>query len=129
MSIEQKLCEVKIFQLQFMSNVIRSWSKVCIQKFWYFLSGLDIQLEQSKNDIVATILYAKKSVAGYQIQREKYFYFSELIRTYGLAVKVSRRESGDLGSNGFIPARCWNSLLPLAIVRGSGGSAWHWASQ
>ena len=25
-------------------------SKVCVQEFWYFVSGLDIQLEQSKND-------------------------------------------------------------------------------
>ena len=25
-------------------------SKVCIQEFWYIMSGLDIQPEQSKND-------------------------------------------------------------------------------
>ena len=25
------------------------WSKVCAQEFWYFVSGLDVQLEQSKN--------------------------------------------------------------------------------
>ena len=25
-------------------------SKVCVQEFWYFVSGLDIQLEQSEND-------------------------------------------------------------------------------
>ena len=56
MSIEQKLCEVNCFQFQSMLNVIRSWcislyqSKLCVQEFWYFVSGLDIQLEQSEND-------------------------------------------------------------------------------
>ena len=26
------------------------WSKVCVQDFWYFVPGLDIQPEQSEND-------------------------------------------------------------------------------
>ena len=39
MSNEHKLCKVKLFQLQPMSN-----------EFWNIVSGLDIQLEQSKNN-------------------------------------------------------------------------------
>ena len=38
-------------------------SKVCVQEFSYFVSGLDIQLEISKYDS----LYAKNSVAGGEI--------------------------------------------------------------
>ena len=34
--------------------------KVCVQEFWYFVHGLDIQLEQSENDNPAR----KKAVAG-----------------------------------------------------------------
>ena len=46
MSIEQKLCKVKVFQLQSTSNAIR-----CInQRFAFknFVSGLEIQLEKSE---------------------------------------------------------------------------------
>ena len=53
MSIEQNLCQVKMFQLQSMLNWIKCinqmFNTVCIQEFLYFVSGLDIQLEQSKN--------------------------------------------------------------------------------
>ena len=35
-------------------------SKVCVQEFWYFVPGLDIQPEQSENDSPAR----KKAVAG-----------------------------------------------------------------
>ena len=38
-------------------------SKVCIQEFWYFVSDLDIQLEQSKNNSPV----CQKFVAGGQI--------------------------------------------------------------
>ena len=40
--------------------------KVCVQEFWYFkfVSGLDIQLEQSENDSPV----GKKLVAGGQIR-------------------------------------------------------------
>ena len=41
-------------------------------------------------------------------------------RTYGLVVKVSRRESGDMG---LILDECWISLQRL------GHFAWHWARQ
>ena len=44
MSIEQKMCEVKIFQLQAMSNAI-----TCIDKR-FVVDWPEIQLEQSNND-------------------------------------------------------------------------------
>ena len=73
-------------------------SNICVQEFWYFVSGLDIQngspvlcVQDCRSRIV---LYAKKSVAGGEIQRVIYrFFFELLIRTNGLVVKVSRRES------------------------------------
>ena len=72
MSIEQNLCEVKIFQLQSMSNAIRCIDqKVCDQEFSYFVSGLDIQLEKSEYDSPV----AKKSVAVGEIQRVMYRFF------------------------------------------------------
>ena len=54
MSIEQNL---KIVQTENISTLmiyiecdkIHRW-KVCVQEFWYFVSGLDIQLEQSKDN-------------------------------------------------------------------------------
>ena len=42
---EPKLCKEKIFQLQFILNVLIS--KVCSPEFWCILSDLDMQLEQS----------------------------------------------------------------------------------
>ena len=44
-------------------------SKVCIQEFWYIVSGLDIQLEQSQNEV----LFAKKSVAGRDVVQPPVF--------------------------------------------------------
>ena len=92
-------------------------SKVCVQEVWYFVSGLDIQLEQSENDNPVrkkNRLQVAKHNASYTV------FFGHLIRTYGLVVKVSSRETDDLGS---MPARCWNILLPLCHF------AWHWACQ
>ena len=66
-------------------------SKVCVQDFWHFVSGLDIQLEQSENNSPIR----KK----YQLQVEKYnesyTFFSEqviIVLTNGLLVQVSRSE-------------------------------------
>ena len=61
MSIEQKLCEVKIFQLQSMSNAIR-----CIdQRFAFKNSRIScLALIFNLNNLRTTVLYAKKSVAG-----------------------------------------------------------------
>ena len=94
MRIEQKLCKVKIFQLQSMSNAIRGRSKVCVQEFSYFVSGLDIQLEQSYNN--SPVRKKLLQVAKYD---ESYPLFFEQL----MEVKVSRRESGDMGS---IPDEC-----------------------
>ena len=117
MSIEQNLCKVKIFQLQSMLNAIRLiyWSKVCIQEFWYCVSWYStwkIQVLQS---------CTRKNLLQMARYDESYYVFLEqLIRTHGLLVNVSRRESGYMGSN---PEECWNSLQRL------GHFAWHWARQ
>ena len=87
-------------------------SKVCVQEFLYFVSSLDIQLEQSKNDNSV----CKKVNSRLRDKRIIYCFFRKSILTYGSVFKVSRRESGDLG---FIPAGCGNSLQPL------GRFAWH----
>ena len=50
MSIEEKLCKVKIFQLLCDKMYL---SKVCVQEFWYIKSGFDIQPEQSLNNNLA----------------------------------------------------------------------------
>ena len=46
-------------------------SKVFVQEFSYFVSVLDIQLEQFET----TVMYAKKSVAGGEIRRVIYCFF------------------------------------------------------
>ena len=73
-------------------------SKVCIQEFWYIVSGLDIQLETSEYYSPAR---SRLQVAKYD---ESYTVFFELlIRINGLVVKTGCRESGDMGS---IPEEC-----------------------
>ena len=64
MSIEQKLCEVKIFQLQSMLNAIR-----CIdQRFAFKNSRIScLALIFNLKNQSTTVLYAKKSVAGGEI--------------------------------------------------------------
>ena len=69
MSIEQKLCEVKTTPIYVQCNKI-SRSKVCIQEFWYILSGLDIQPEKSGEDSPAR----KKAVPGCEIRRDIYWF-------------------------------------------------------
>ena len=118
MSIEQKLCKVKIFQLQSMSNAIR-----CIdQRFAFKNSRIScLALIFNLKNPSTTVLYAKKSVAGGEIWRVIYrFFFKLSIWTYGLVVNTGCRESGDMGS---IPDDCWNPLPRL------GHFAWHWARQ
>ena len=72
MSIEQKLCEVKIFQLQSMSNAIR-----CIdQRFAFKNSRIScLALIFNLKNPSMTVLYAKKSVAGSEILRLMYCLF------------------------------------------------------
>ena len=95
MSIEQKLCELKIFQLHSMSNAIR-----CInQRFAFKKTRIScLALIFKMKNLSMTVLYAKKSVAGGEIRRVIYCFLKQLIRTCGLVVKVSSRELGDMGS-------------------------------
>ena len=95
MSIEQKLCKVKIFQLQSMSNAIR-----CIDQ-WFAFKNYRISclfLIFNLKNPRSTVLYAKKSVAGGEIRRVIYSFVQHLIRTNGLVVKVSCNELDNLGS-------------------------------
>ena len=72
MSIEQKLCEVKIFQLRSMLNTIR-----CIdQRFVFknFVSGLDIQLKNPVAGMVAGGKFQAKYDESYTI-----FFLEQLI--------------------------------------------------
>ena len=75
MSIEQKLCEVKIFQLQSMSNVIR-----CIdQRFAFKNSRVSCLVLIFKMKNPSTIvLYTKKSVAGGEIRQDIYRFFGSI---------------------------------------------------
>ena len=90
MSIEPKICEVKIFQLQSLSNAVRCIDQRFVQEFWYFVSGHNVQSERLQ---VAT----RKHFNQYTV------FFCRLTRTHSLVVKVSRRELGDSGS---ILAQC-----------------------
>ena len=117
MSNEQKLCKVKIFQLQSMSNVIR-----CIDQRFAFkncgvsclpLSGLDIQPEQSENDNSAR----KKEVPGCEVRRLIYRFFREIdhqIRTHASLMAKWIGEFQRVGWLGFDYRRVF---------------AWHWARQ
>ena len=85
------------------------WSKVYSLEFWYILSGLNIQLEQSKNE---------NSVHVERYDKSYTVVIYRSIRTYGLVVKAHSK-SGAIGS---IPAGCWNSLQPFSFAQ-------HWANQ
>ena len=119
MSIEQKLCQVKIFQLQSMFEYVECdkmyRSKVCIQYFSYFVSWYSTwKIRVLQSCTRKNLLQVAKYDDSY------YVFFEKSIRTHGLVVNVSRRESGDMGSN---PEECWNALQRL------GHFAWHWARQ
>ena len=109
MSIKQKICKVKIFQLQSMLKVIRGLRTRNLEfRAWPWYSTWTILEQQSctqKNQL---------QVAKYN---ESYtVFFSQLIRTYCLVVNVSCSESVSVG---LIPARCWNSRCPLTILLGT----------
>ena len=116
-SKKQKLYKVRIFQLQSMSNALR-----CIdQRFAFKNSGSScLALILNLSNLQMTILHTQKEVPGSKIQLHLgiHHFFSLLIQTHGLVVKVSSRKLGDLGS---ISAGCWNSLQPLCHF------VWHWA--
>ena len=74
-------------------------SKVCVQEFSYFVSGLDIQLEQSEYDSLA-VLYAKNICCRWQKYKESCtVFFKQSIGTNGLVDKESCSEFGNLGSS------------------------------
>ena len=82
----------------------RTSKKACGKEFLYilwFLSSLEIQLEQSEKD---------KSVQGCEIWRLIHFYFGWSMGIYVVMVKASRSESDEMGC---IPAECWNVLQPF----------------
>ena len=68
-------------------------SKVCVQENSYFVSGLDIQDEKSEYDSPV----CKKISCRWLNTTSHIPFFKQLIRTYGLVVKISRRQSGDMG--------------------------------
>ena len=99
-------------------------SKVCVQEFSYFVSGLDIQLE--KSEYYSPV--RKKIGCRWQNTTSLIQFYSgnwyEPMAQWLLLVKTGCRESGDMGS---IPEECWNALQRL--LRCLGHFAWHWASQ
>ena len=95
--------------------------KVCVQEFWYFVPGLDIQHEQPENDNPA----CNKAVAGCASNIK---WFS--LRTYSsiLVVKASCSEFSDMES---IRAGCWTSLQPspfCMVALSPSVRHWHAAS-
>ena len=98
------------------------WSKVCVLES-YLVSGqagLDIQLKQSKN---ANLVRQKISCRWRNTTSQIPFFSVQLIRTYGLVVKVGRRKLGDMGST---PDKCWKSLLPLCHFCVALSPSVHW---
>ena len=91
MSIEQKLFEVKTFQLQSMSNAIK-----CIDQRFAFKNSR-ISFLALKN-LSATVLYAKKSVAGGVIRRVIYHFFGGIDTNQWLS---GQGESQRVGRHGF----------------------------
>ena len=81
--VEQKICKVKIFQLQSMYKAI-----TCINERFTVVSGFDIQLEQSKDDNAA-----RKNRVKFARYNESYPFFDLSIRSHGSVVKASRSES------------------------------------
>ena len=58
------------------------------------MPGLDINLKDPR----ATVLFAKKLVAGGEIQESYPVFLGQLIPIYDLVVKLSRGDSSDMGS-------------------------------
>ena len=84
MSNEQKLCQVKIFQLQSMSNAIR-----CIDQRFALKNSdiaLTIVLSNQRRTILLLIPARKKTVAG-NLQ-VTYHFFLQIYTYHGLVVKV-----------------------------------------
>ena len=92
-----KLCKVEIIQFQSMLNAIR-----CTNHRFAFKNSRILWMAlifNLKNNLSLTVpVHAKKSVAGGEIWLVIYRFFQHLIQMYGLLVKVSSSEYGDLGS-------------------------------
>ena len=117
MSIEQKLCEVKIFQLQSMLKAIRCifqglLSRILIFRVWPWYSTWAIWVQQ--------FCTAKNGLQVAKYDEWCTVFPLLLIWTNGRVDKAGSRESDDLGS---VPNEWWNALPRL------GHFAWHWARQ
>ena len=102
MRIEQKLCQVKITPIDVECNKMYR-SKGSIQEFTYFVSGLDIKLEQSENDSPVMNPVRKKIGCRWRNTMSHILFLGQLIQIYGLVVEVSHSELGDMCS---IPDEC-----------------------
>ena len=121
MSIEQKLCKVKLFQLQSMLNMSR-----CIDQRFAFKNygvsclALIFYLKNPSMTVLKKICCRWRNTMSHILLS-----FGQFILTNGLPgllVKVSNRESGNIGSI-MIPDECWHALQRLSHF------AWHWACQ
>ena len=103
---------------RFLSNLPLKIIIFCVwgQEFWYIISGLDIQLEQYKNDNPASKNQFK--LAKYDKSCTGLWFFSTW--THGLVAKARSSEYGDMGP---IPAGCSKPLQTLCHF------ALHWACQ
>ena len=119
-SLEQKMCKEKIFQIQSMSNaIIRVEQKFAVKSSGVFCLtdfDLEIRLEQSE----MKILQSKNPLKVARYDESYPVFWGLLRRMYGLVVKASWSESGEMGS---IPAGCWNSPSHSSTF------AWHWSHQ
>ena len=119
MSNEQKLCEMKILQLQSMSNAMR-----CIDQRFAFKNSVIsfLALIFNLSNLRTTILLWKKRFPVAKHVKLYTIFFCSLTRICALLIKVSWSESGGSSS---IPAGCWNPLQPSAILLGT-EPALHW---
>ena len=93
---------------------------VCVQEFWLFVLGLDIQPEPSEMD--NSVL--KKAVACCEPLPKKNNYLMQTDTKPWLSDKgESQWVVPHLSGSGSILVRYWNSLPPL------GHFAWHWSRQ
>ena len=113
-----KKCGKRIFQLHSMSNVI---IKICSQKFWYILFGLDIMIF-NLNNLRMTIQHFKNWFKAARYYKSFAVFFSRSI--YGWVSKVTVTQWGTVGNVAWVwfpqgGSGCWNSLMPL------GHFVWH----
>ena len=104
MSIEQKIVQSENISTPIYVECNKMYrSKVCVQEFSYFVSGLDIQLEQSENDspVRKKIGCRWRNTTSHTVTYTRFF--GQTIRSYGLVVKKSRSELVGMGS---IPTGC-----------------------